>query len=335
MPHAWVFAGPEGIGKCTLAMETARLLLDPLADTSTFGRSHAPAASEAGRAIEQGTHPDLHIIRRELAAFSDNAQLRERKQLSIPLDLLREHIIGGRTSDGKVHQSPAWHRPVLGHAKVFIVDGARHLDRPGQNALLKTLEEPPPSTTFILVTDRPERLLPTIHSRCQVLHMAPLDDAAMHDWFEEEGVKDGDRDWLASWARGAPGMASRAMQWNLKAWDDMLGVIVDHLDRGIWSAEAAELMQSTIEDWTEERISENPRASKEATGRDGVDLLLRMLTWRVRGTLRACARSGDMEGAARAADIIDLLADTERRIGASLNRRHVLDSLVASWAAAS
>ncbi|HCA40005.1 MAG TPA: DNA polymerase III subunit delta', partial [Phycisphaerales bacterium] len=59
----------------------------------------------------------------------------------------------------------AYRTPSLAPAKVFIIDEAERLDLPGQNALLKTLEEPPPSTYLFLVTSRPERLLPTIWSR--------------------------------------------------------------------------------------------------------------------------------------------------------------------------
>ncbi|MCH2135395.1 MAG: hypothetical protein MK101_02305 [Phycisphaerales bacterium] len=335
MPHAWVFAGPPGVGKCTLAMEAARILLDADVPPSELGTQTGSPTSKAGIAIEAGTHPDLHVIRRELAAYSNNAQLRDRKQMSIPIDLLREHIIGGRTSDGAVHEAPAWHRPVLGHAKVFIIDEAQYLDKAGQNALLKTLEEPPPATTFFLVTDRPERLLPTIHSRCQVLHLSPVGDEDMQHWFVSQGVRDGDRPWLASWSEGAPGMAARAIDWDLREWDELLGSIVDRLDRGIWTADAAESIQSTLESWTDARVSENPRASKEATGREGVDLLIRMLTRRVQVSMRQCADQGDHAGAARSANLIDLLAQTERRVGSNLNRKHVLDSLVASWAAMS
>jgi hypothetical protein len=331
--HAWVFAGPQGIGKRTLAQALGAVLLDPARTPDMLGVACAPTGSEAERLLNADTHPDLHIIRRELAAWSDNAQLRERKQMTISIDLLREHIIGGRTGDGKVHGAPAYRRPVLGHAKVFIIDEAERLDRPGQNALLKTLEEPPPNTTFILVTDRPQRLLPTIHSRCQMLHMAPLDDQAMQDWFEHAGTRDGDRPWLSMWANGAPGMAAQAEQYGLKDWHDALEPMCDRLDAGVWVPNMAESMQSWVDAWANERIQENPKASKEAMGRDGTELLLRMLASRVRKAMLRCSDAGDVQGAARQSDLVDLLAETEHRIGSSLNRRHVFDSLVASWAA--
>ena len=331
--HAWVFAGPPGIGKRTVAEAFAHLLLDPARAADTLGMDTQPTGSDEQRLLDAGTHPDLHVIRRELAAWSDNAQLRERKQMTISIDLLREHIIGGRTGDGKVHDAPAYRRPVMGHAKVFIIDEAERLDRPGQNALLKTLEEPPPNTTFVLVTDRPQRLLPTIHSRCQVLHMAPLDEQAMHAWFEDAGIREGDRPWLASWAKGAPGMAAQAQDHGLKRWNDALGPILDQLDEGVWVPDAAESMQAWIDTWTDDRLSENPKASREAVGRDGTELLLRMMASRVSDALLRCADAGDVHGAARQGVVADLLAETEQRIGSSLNRRHVFDSLVASWAA--
>ena len=329
--HAWVLAGPAGIGKRTLAESLADVLLDPAATPDALGCPRGN--SEAATLLQAGTHPDLHMIRRDMAAWSDNAQLRDRKQMSIPIDLLRERLLGGRTGDGKVHEAPAYKRPVMGHAKVFIIDEAERLDLPGQNALLKTLEEPPPETTLIMVTDRPDRLLPTIHSRCQVLHMGPLDSTAMDQWFDAASIAPADRDWLAHWARGAPGMAQRAVDHGLQQWHDALTPLLHELDEGRWTARAAEAMHEQIEAWADAQLEANPKASKEAAGRDGAEVLLRMLGDHVRASLATAAAQGDVHGVQRQTTLADHLATTERRIGASLNRKHVLESLTASWAA--
>lgn len=333
MHHAWVLSGPMGVGKRTLAEALAAVLLDPSAPAEQLGCLPV-LQSPVGALLEAGTHPDLHIIRRDMAAWSDNAQLRERKQISIPIDLLRERLLGGHTGDGKVHEAPAYRHPVMGHGKVFIIDEAERLDLPGQNALLKTLEEPPPDTTLILITDRPERLLPTVHSRCQVVHMAPLNDDEMTGWFDHADVPTDERPWLSQWACGSPGMAQAALDRDLRDWHDTLSPMLHQLDAGTWVPDAAEAMQSRIEAWTDAAVEENPKASREAAGRDGAEMLLRMLSTHVRANLFAAATSGDVDGVQRHGGVADQLSVVERRLGASLNRKHVLESLVASWAAA-
>ena len=114
---------------------------------------------KAARRMTEGTHPDLHVIRKELALYSDSATLRAKKLMNIPIDVLRQHMIGGVTiTDQKYHEPKVGMTPVLGQAKVFIIDEAELIDRTGQNALLKSLEEPPPRTYIFLITTRPERL---------------------------------------------------------------------------------------------------------------------------------------------------------------------------------
>ena len=157
------------MGKYTAALEAARVLLDPAARQAV--REHD--AGDATRLIEgggdsriqnlihAGTHPDLHIIRKEMAKFSDNRSLRDKKQLNIPIDLLRERVIGGKSGE-TYHDAAAYRTAQMGHGKVFIIDEAELLDQTGQNAMLKTLEEPPSDTWFFLITSQPDRLLPTI-----------------------------------------------------------------------------------------------------------------------------------------------------------------------------
>src|SRR5204863_4320065 len=103
--------------------------------------------------IDARTHPDFHIIHKELAAYSDNRELREKKQINIPIDLLRERLLGG-TSGSSHHEAPAYRTAALGHGKVFIIDEAELLDPTAQNAMLKTLEEPPAQTWIFLITSQ-------------------------------------------------------------------------------------------------------------------------------------------------------------------------------------
>jgi DNA polymerase-3 subunit delta' len=92
-----------------------------------------------------------------------------------------------------------------------IIDAADDLEAAGANALLKSLEEPPRDTIFFLISHAPDRLLPTIRSRCQLLRFDPLPDAAISELLTQNHPKlsDGDRDLIVTAARGAPGQALR------------------------------------------------------------------------------------------------------------------------------
>ena len=97
--HAWIFSGPPGVGKFTTAVEFARILLDPDAGPNLGGMIEADPEGRTSRLIDAGTHPDLHVIRKELALYSENAELRRKKLTNIPIDLLRETMLGGKSGE--------------------------------------------------------------------------------------------------------------------------------------------------------------------------------------------------------------------------------------------
>jgi len=101
-----------------------------------------------------GTHADLHVIHRSLQEFVNDPAARRRKGLELGVDVIRDFMIN---AVGK--------RPMRGRAKVFIIEEAERLNAPAQNAMLKTLEEPPATTFIILLTRAMDRLLPTVRSR--------------------------------------------------------------------------------------------------------------------------------------------------------------------------
>jgi len=132
MHHAWILHGPSGVGKCTAAMECARLLLDDETLDENIAAFKAPRDSRVAELIDLASHPDLHVIRKERADDSSIKEMRDRKQTNIPLDLLRELMIGGVVGDGKSFDSPVWRGAYLGHNKVFIIDEAELLDPYGR-----------------------------------------------------------------------------------------------------------------------------------------------------------------------------------------------------------
>ena len=324
--HAWIFAGPMGVGKLTAAVEFAKILLDPGAPLDP--REYEPG--ETARLIEAGTHPDLHVIRKELSAYSDNSRLRDRLLSNIPLDLLRERVIGGRTGDGRFHEGPAYKTPVLGHAKVFIIDEAELLEPEGQNTLLKTLEEPPPKTYIFLVTSQPQRLLPTIHSRCQLVRFTPLDDDAMAAWFEQAAldVDDEQRSWIERYSEGSPGRAELAVRYGFHRWRTALAPLLRELENDRFPLEMGQTMAGLVEEFAVAWVKEHDNASKDAANKDGARHLLSMLAAYARRRLAETAGGDDPQPWLRT---IDLLRAAERQLNTNVNLKLLLENLVVQW----
>jgi DNA polymerase-3 subunit delta' len=189
--HAWLLAGPPGIGKATLGFRFARWLLAGL-PAPEAGRAplHLPPSHPAFRRVAAGTHADLITL-------EPNTGERGRKQV-LRVDDAREAI------------RFLAHTAAEGGWRVVIVDGAERADRAEvQNILLKTLEEPPPRTVLLLVTSQPDRLLPTVRSRCRRLDLFPLaipDVSALLALALPE-TPAAERDALTALCEGSPGEA--------------------------------------------------------------------------------------------------------------------------------
>ncbi len=333
MHHAWILHGPAGVGKCAAALECARLLLDGESSPAHIAAFKAPRETRVAELIDIDSHPDLHLIRKERADDSSIKELRDRKQTNIPLDLLRELMIGGTVGDGKSFDSPVWRSSYLGHNKVFILDEAELLDPYGQNALLKTLEEPPAGTYIFLVTTQEERLLPTIRSRCQRVAFRALDASSMHAWFERFAVEPDARAWLAEFSDGAPGTAALALTHGLRAWSDELLPRFASLESGRFDGGLADRLAELVGEFAERVVKENPKASKEAANRLGTRCALLTLASRSRAQLASAARGGDVEAVAKAAFRVELIARLESEIRSNVNLKHALANLVAQWGA--
>ncbi|MBU6505978.1 MAG: DNA polymerase III subunit delta' [Alphaproteobacteria bacterium] len=163
LPHAWLLAGPAGIGKATFAYCAARFLLaQPEASGGLFGDAAPPTAlaippeHPVFRLVASGAHPDLLVVER---AWDEK---RKRLRSEIVVD-------DARAIAAFLHLTPS-----QGAWRVVIVDGADEMNRNAANALLKVLEEPPKRAVLFLTSESPGRLLPTIRSRCRMLHMNTL-----------------------------------------------------------------------------------------------------------------------------------------------------------------
>jgi hypothetical protein len=331
--HAWVFHGPSGVGKFTTALALAHIILDPEAGPDLSGLYSAPPGSLVASMIASETHGDLHIIRKELAEFSQNPDLRNRKQTNIPLDLLREHMIGGTTSDDRYHDPVIGRTPAHGHAKVFIIDEAQLLRGPAQNALLKTLEEPPERTWIFLITDRPSQLLPTIQSRCQQIAFGQLDDEAMATWCDQaEGEYDLDeRSWLTRWAQGSPGRVIAAQTHDLLVWYERLAPRWTNMTSGVIDLEVGELMADFVQETAATIVgpASSSKISKEGANRTAFGLLLSMISMHVRTTIAHEVVGGGLVDPWIA--VVDLMVEAEMAIESNVNLKQVLNTLAARW----
>ncbi len=166
-----IFIGPNGVGKRTVARAFAGMLLDS---------QRQDRREEGHRLTIEGSHPDLHLV----------GKTEDRKNIAV------EDI---RELCAALHL-----RPYYGGGHVAIVDDAHEMNSAAYNALLMTLEEPPPECYLILVTDSPQRLPATILSRCQPVHFGELSEAEVQTVLARM-VPSFDSDHIATLARFAGG----------------------------------------------------------------------------------------------------------------------------------
>lgn len=199
--HAWLIHGVAGIGKETFARAAAAALLCE-SPVQGLACGQCPACQW----VNAGNHPDLRMLRPEAialaegeAAAPDEAAESGAAKRAPSKEIRIDQI---RSLNGWFNT--ATHR---GGWRVAVVYPAQTLNVMAANALLKVLEEPPPSTVFLLVADAPDRLLPTLVSRCRRLPLAAPGAEQSLQWLQEQGVS-APAEWLAA-AGGAPLAAQR------------------------------------------------------------------------------------------------------------------------------
>ena len=195
--HAWLLAGPKGVGKALFARAAAlRLLAEGMTPGALPPGLGVPPTHQAAALFAAGSHPDYRELRR---LPKKEAKAEDELARSITVDQIRSlgPFLGTM--------------PSLSPRRVIVIDAADDLERPGaSNALLKSLEEPPSGTVFLLVSHAPGRLLPTIRSRCRVLRFEELGAEDMAAVLRNE-LPEADADEIASLVRAGDGSPGRAL----------------------------------------------------------------------------------------------------------------------------
>jgi len=183
LAHSYLLIGPESIGKSETALEVAKLINCERESVEPLGRPCQECA--ACRKIHSGNHPDVSVIDK-----GDGQSIR--------IASVREMI-------SRIHL-----RPFEADIKVFLIKNIELMTPEGSNALLKTLEEPSRDSLILLTTSAVEKNLPTIISRCHLVHFFPVTGKSLEDYLQKTGIVDPrSAGFLAAFSEGSLGKAAR------------------------------------------------------------------------------------------------------------------------------
>jgi DNA polymerase-3 subunit delta' len=203
--HAWLLAGPKGVGKASFAFAAARrVLADAAGPQSELPGVETSDDHRMVKLIKAGSHPDMRWLERlpreKAEGLARNISVDQIRGLSDLFDL----------------------SPAMSDWRVAVIDSVDELEASGANALLKMLEEPPPKSLFFLVSHAPGRLLPTIRSRCRRLDFQMLGDDAMTSILETHApeVSTAERQKIISMSFGSAGRALAFAELSLAKLED-------------------------------------------------------------------------------------------------------------------
>jgi DNA polymerase-3 subunit delta' len=359
LPHAMLFVGPNGVGRRTtaLALAGAMLCSQPVeAPTDELVRAgHDPLLRRLS-AIRQGcgqcqdcrmtsrdTHPDLHLVYKELAQYHDDSDVRDRKMQDLGIDVIRQFLIGaaGRVSS-------------RGRGRVFIVLDAELMSTEAQNALLKTLEEPPAGVTILLIAQSPQQLLPTAVSRCTQVRFGRLSHDLVRRRLLEQGLAPQQANFWAVFSEGSLG---EAMELSGQGLYELKCELVDELAKlgPAGNVGWGQQLHERSEKLADQIIRQARRATgvelaKTVAARQAATLLLRLLGGAYRDALALAHGSqrplanADQRGQVEAlvkrfppgqlAEMIEQLATYEQLLWRNVNLKLLCDNVAVTCASA-
>ena len=295
--HAWLLAGPEGVGKATFAHAAAARMLAEAAGERAPGDFDLAETSRTAALLAAGAHPDFRLLTR-----LPNEKKEGELARSIPIAQVRGLNPLFATA------------PSLSPRRIVLIDSIDDVERPGaSNALLKNLEEPPAGTIFLLISHAPGRLLPTIRSRCRLLRFEALADADMAAALRQAQpeASEAEIEALVRAGEGSPGRALRYAGLDLAGIDRALRDVMaagdaDNRQRlrlaKALSAKAAQPRYEAFLDRAPTLIAEGARA------RHGADLSRALDTYAEARELARAARANSLVPADTVFEMTGLIA---------------------------
>ncbi len=308
--HCLIFEGPGGVGKAATARWLA-MLVNCDGPAELMGPRSAPCGScWSCRHVLKGEHPDVIEVGPDPERATPIISVRQARELLSKLQL----------------------HPFHARRRFVIIDPADAMTAESANALLKTFEEPPTSTGFVLVSERSSDLLPTVRSRSQRVRFGPVPLDRLAAWLEADGIQEAAQ--LAVMADGCPSRARELAEGELAAWRSCRDELVDAL-RG----PLAERLKWTEGQARGDRDAVRQRLARilDVISRITRDCLLvsanpdappaRLYNADQPQLIAAMSRRLGAPGAAR---IDQALAETRADLAANVNNRLALDALMAA-----
>ncbi len=279
-----------------------------------------------------GNHPDIHIVNRDSARFS-SGKSRSSQLLSLPIDVIREFVI-----------DQAYRSPVRGKSKFFIIDEADTMLWQAQNALLKTLEEPPSNTYLILISSRPQKFLQTIRSRSQMVRFNGLSQDLIKGRLEQEGVSSQESAFWADFCEGRLGQALGLSKMGLYQVKQELFDKMAAIDYGSVVDIAGRIVEIAKE-YGKVYVDKNPNHSSSDAVRQGQEFVLQVITQLFRsamlygatGDLTCMEQSRPVEELAnrfapeRLSEMISQVDTARRHLSANVNPSLTFESLLIDY----
>jgi DNA polymerase III subunit delta' len=285
--------------------------------------------------MDLGTNPDYRLVTKDLARFSEDPDVRRRVLQDFSIEVVREFIIAqaGLTSAG-------------GRGKVFVIRQAELMNRFAQNALLKTLEEPPRGVTLILLCPSPEDMLPTVRSRCALVRFGPLPADFVAGRLLDAGVEAAQARFWAAHTFGSLGESLRLAAGGFYAVKreivDRLAGLVKDVD-----AEMGEWLAKLTESLAEAAVSAEKQLSPALAKRQAAEVLLGLFAGVYKDVLAVAmgrtitvhadqadriAVMAEALGADKAAEILGQMGRYEQLLWRNVNAKVLWDNVVITCA---
>lgn len=321
IPNALLFVGPDGVGKREFALELARSLvctsvmngegcgICPACKRAVRFEIPKPEKKDDFKQVFFSGHPDVGTV----VAFNRN----------ILVDAIR------------ALEQEAYYRPFEAKARLFVIDDSDKMNDAASNALLKTLEEPPANTYIILITSKPEALLQTIHSRCQIIRFAPVEVEAVQSYLQSsKGYSLGDAALAARMSNGSIGTAIGLDPEKLRANRDQM---LDLVESAFIRRDIPGVLRAS------ELLNDAKNKDELELNLGLLELLLRDLWLMKNGMTAADLANSDQENALRAVvghvsigHVASAIADIEtfrQTMDVNVNKKIAADALFAKMAA--